>query len=676
MQKPGASYTPRIYKNHQTIFGGINHTAACGEGEIYDMKNIGNGDYPVLTPRPVRFAYEPQEYSNGRYFHTNINDLDEKIYITPERYYVRRYDKTYVIEKSYKLTAADGTGSVQPTVDKTAALYECPEYTEENRGEYLAYPINDVFVLTDVCVPEDKILVINKYIFTSKSHCAIRRDVKGRFQSEEKLKAAVTAGEISPRVGDVYAVPAFQQNGVSGPTLLLSYARTSYYAWNGTSFEWDEYKYRIYASNCKVEQAATIPTAEFKNGTYQGESAEANTIVLKGYSGTMPFSVGDGVIISGCVNAKANNKAAIIREKGSDSSGNTELRFYENVFDLNGGTSVTETNITISLKCPDMEYMCECGNRLFGCVDDTIYACKLGDPFNWNVFDGLSTDSYSVDVASAGEFTGCADYNGYVLFFKPDRIYKLYNIEDTPKNWRLTELETYGLKAGCEDTLAQADNYLFWLSPRGVVRYSGSYPEIISEPLALAPDDTGIGGTDGQNYYISIKHTDGTSTLYMFDTQHGIWFKHDDIDVRCFTQDEYGALVIEGNYQGDQAKDHVTRLHGVALPEDTGENASDRDTMESFVEFGDIMNNTTEHKYISQLGVTAEVLDKGRLDFYLSTDSGATWQEMGSIGPSPKATTILPITPVRCDFFRIKIIGKGQWKIYAIARGYMSGTDR
>ena len=52
-----------------------------------------------------------------------------------------------------------------------------------------------------------------------------------------------------------------------------------------------------------------------------------------------------------------------------------------------------------------------------------IYACKLGDPWNWNCFAGLSTDSCAVTVGSDGDFTGAASYLDYILFFKADRVH-------------------------------------------------------------------------------------------------------------------------------------------------------------------------------------------------------------------------------------------------------------
>ena len=77
---------------------------------------------------------------------------------------------------------------------------------------------------------------------------------------------------------------------------------------------------------------------------------------------------------------------------------------------------------------------------------DTVYASKLGDPFNWNVFDGLSTDSYAVDVGSAGDFTACCSYLGYPCMFKEEHIYKVYG--DKPSNFQVMGSASWGWKRG------------------------------------------------------------------------------------------------------------------------------------------------------------------------------------------------------------------------------------
>ena len=64
----------------------------------------------------------------------------------------------------------------------------------------------------------------------------------------------------------------------------------------------------------------------------------------------------------------------------------------------------------IARTVPDLSFLCENENRLWGCDGNTIYASKLGDIFNWNVYDGLETDSFAVDTGSAGRLRHAAGY--------------------------------------------------------------------------------------------------------------------------------------------------------------------------------------------------------------------------------------------------------------------------
>ena len=91
--------------------------------------------------------------------------------------------------------------------------------------------------------------------------------------------------------------------------------------------------------------------------------------------------------------------------------------------------------VTLKRQVPDMDYLCVNENRLWGCKGKTIFASKLGDPFNFYVFDGLPTDSWSVDDLSEGDFTGCATYLGFPIFFKERSIAKVYGTH--PSNYQL-----------------------------------------------------------------------------------------------------------------------------------------------------------------------------------------------------------------------------------------------
>ncbi|MBR5199588.1 MAG: hypothetical protein IKW20_07140, partial [Bacteroidales bacterium] len=97
--------------------------------------------------------------------------------------------------------------------------------------------------------------------------------------------------------------------------------------------------------------------------------------------------------------------------------------------------AVTISNkVTITRKMPEMDFIVESENRLWGCkygptenngIVNEIYASKLGDFKNWNCYMGLSTDSYTASVGTDGQFTGAITQPGVVLFFKENCIHKV-----------------------------------------------------------------------------------------------------------------------------------------------------------------------------------------------------------------------------------------------------------
>lgn len=80
----------------------------------------------------------------------------------------------------------------------------------------------------------------------------------------------------------------------------------------------------------------------------------------------------------------------------------------------------TGASISVSRKVPDMDFVCEAQNRLWGCFygnDGTqnineVYCCALGDFRNWEQYLGISTDSWRASRGSDGPWTGCVNYFG------------------------------------------------------------------------------------------------------------------------------------------------------------------------------------------------------------------------------------------------------------------------
>ena len=635
MYKPQVPYTPQIYKNFQTVFGGYNHTSSCGEGEIYDMKNIGHEEFPVLTPRRGRNT--APAFDNGRIFPA----YSETEIVRPKIRGIYSFDDAYVIE--------------QPTcvVDGKLMVFGNSHFKliKKDLTEDEAPDEDNIYVVAESGTLVYDPTSINKYItFESSRRIGSNPNC---FRKIDKMVAGTDKlVKSSLYTGQTWAVVKTIASSLCD--VAFSY---DFYIFNGT--EWELLPDRD-AINYNIKNA------EFKDGIYYGEDAEANTL----YSADSLFGsgvqVGDSLKITGCVKQPLNNKTVVV--KGVSESGH-KLSFYENTFTLIDGETVTEDSIFIERDAPWLRYLCTCNNRVFGCKGDTIYASKLGDPYNWNVFEGISTDSYSVDVGSPGDFTACCAYGGDVLFFKEERIYKLMYTDNSPENWSLVEIETYGVKAGCENSLAVADSCLFYYSPKGMMRYTGSLPMSINEAFGEQEFVNAVAGSDGKDYYVCLTDKAGESALFVYDTTHFLWFKHDDVKITSFAYHKGDLTALVEKENGDT---EVMRIgQKIAEVPIEGEWLD----MESTIEFSDAMNDTTNKKLKLNISVTAEVAPKSELRFYVSCDGGS-YEFLGKIeGKSNKQTHKFSFVPTRCDYYRLKVEGKGMWKIYAISNGYTPGSD-
>ena len=390
----------------------------------------------------------------------------------------------------------------------------------------------------------------------------------------------------------------------------------------------------------------------FCDGLYAGEPAKACCVVTDGEP--FPFRAGDAVTFAGATREK-NNLTAVVREIGL---GGRRLTFYENTFDLGGATAYTEpAAVTVSRTVPELDFVCQNENRLWGCKGDTIYASKLGDPFNWNCFEGLADDSWAVESGSAGDFTGCISYLGYPVFFKEDRIYKVHGAK--PSAFQLMASAVAGVKRGCGRSLAVAGETLLYLSPSGVMAYGGGVPSPVSACLGEGFSD-GVAGSDGRKYYISMRRGE-TCGLFVYDTERGLWHREDNSEA-------IGFAYLDGLYMllrdGELLK-LTGDMSGLAR-----ENA-----VPSAAETGDIYESLPDKKGLTRLQVRVRLEAGAALTAYLSCDGGA-WENVGTLYGGSARSAELPIVPRRCDRWRLRLEGSGEWRLLALSREYYAGSSR
>lgn len=400
----------------------------------------------------------------------------------------------------------------------------------------------------------------------------------------------------------------------------------------------------------------------FTNGTIYDEDAEANTIQVTGVDWSKYFTAGDCVSISGCSTYPGNNKSIVIRSIDGD-----KLVFYEYSFTLAGDGTENYTEkgqLTITRTVPNLKGVFEHENRLWGCTDRTVYATKQGDIFNWNVSDGIASDSWVTDTGSVGDFVGCVPFRGYATFFKESNIYKVYGT--IPSNFQLMGSATLGLEETSAKSLAVAGETLFYLSRSGIMAYSGGIPQPVGEVFGQERFRNAVGGSDGLKYYVSMQGEDGMWRLYVYDTQRGLWHIEDDMHVTHFTMwdgnlyflNDKGEIWIGGNVQEPPADSDA------------------EPPFEWMAEFADFTEGDPNVKGIGKLQLRLELETGATAQVWIQYDSDGKWIPVRMLmGERTKRSHYLPVIPRRCDHYRIRITGTGGCRIFSLVRESYSGSE-
>lgn len=402
-------------------------------------------------------------------------------------------------------------------------------------------------------------------------------------------------------------------------------------------------------------EAGWSGSVTIQDGTYAGAGAAANTIYARGVDWSKLFREGDAVAISGCTVHPENNKTPIIREIEGE-----YLRFYENVFSISQGGD--RETVTIRREVPELAFVCEHENRLWGCAGSTIYSSKRQDPFNWNVFDGLVDDSYFISVASAGDFTGCCSYRGYPVFFKEEHIYKLYG--DRPSNFQVLSSASLGVEKGSQGSLAVAGETLFYLSRTGITAYTGGVPQSLAAPFGTQRFTRAVAGSDGTKYYVSMADPNGQYQLFVYDTRCGLWHREDATEAVGFGWED-GLYVLDA--QGR------LWLSGGALK--VPEGAVREEAVASMAEFADFVEADPNRKGTSKLQLRMELEEGARVRIFIQFDSDGVWRKVSDLTAARKRSWYLPIVPRRSDHFRLRIEGTGAWRLYSLVRESYSGSE-
>ena len=363
----------------------------------------------------------------------------------------------------------------------------------------------------------------------------------------------------------------------------------------------------------------------------------------------VPFRQYDGVTLSG---AEALDGANVIWQAGSDFA--VVSGVLEGQKHMRG--------LVLSRTVPEMDYVIECGNRLWGCRAGTdrlgnpvneIYASKLGDFRNWNCFMGLSTDSYAVTVGTQGPFTGAITYLGNPLFFKEDCLYKIYG--SYPAAFHVQSTACRGVAQGGGESLAIVGETLFYKSPMGVCAYDGSLPAEVGRNLGFDPLEGGVGAGFGGKYFLSLQEHTGTDALYVYDKLLGQWHR-------------------ETGFGARQMVSHAGKLYG--LDKNGGlwllRGGKSRARVKWMARTGRISGWDGKRMVLKSLELQLLLANRARMDISVRYDDRGAWERIGTLTGSDRRF-LLPIRPKPCSDLELLLEGEGDIRLLSLTRVLRQG---
>ena len=373
------------------------------------------------------------------------------------------------------------------------------------------------------------------------------------------------------------------------------------------------------------------------------------------------FQKNDGVTITGAAVESVNGDHVICAIGG----GEGELDYMVVTGLLDEAVTQTQGTVHIERRVPELDFVIECKNRLWGCRYgftagknlNEIYCCALGDFKNWRQYMGLSTDSWTASVGSDGPWTGAVNFQGYPMFFKENRIHRVS--VSAGGAHQITETVCRGVQEGCAESLQVVNETLLYKSRADICAYQGSFPESVSDALGDERYSDAVAGVLGERYYISMKNQKGEWGLFVYDIRRNLWMREDELHAEGFA-----ALGDELYCLTEDAMIAMAGSHG---------------TPEPFVpweaETGMLYYQYPDRKYLSRFNLRLYMEEGAQLDVYLMYDSSGEWVRQGRVKMKGTRTVTLPVRPRRCDHMRMKLKGRGEVRLYSIAKILTMGSD-
>lgn len=323
-----------------------------------------------------------------------------------------------------------------------------------------------------------------------------------------------------------------------------------------------------------------------------------------------------------------------------------------------GATGIT-VNGTMSREIPeDLSCVIEWNNRLWGVSDkdNTVYACKLGDPTNWTYYQGTSLDSYYAQQGTDEVWTGSAAYSAHLIFFKQNSMCKIYGT--SPSSYQVVNAKVFGCEEGSSKSIVVLNDVVFYKSTLGIMAYEGGTPYSIGEKLNTKFKNV-VSGTDGIKYYASVELEDGSHEVFVLDVEKALWHKEDNKTFR-------DTCTLDGRMYFIDADDDKVYVTNPETPTESR-------LMKWSAVFGPFDEYVEDRKIYSRLSLRFLAKPKAIVKVFIKMDQGE-WETVGEYAYTETGGETIPIVPRRCDRYSIRIDGMGECEIKSLTRRVRRGT--
>ena len=328
-----------------------------------------------------------------------------------------------------------------------------------------------------------------------------------------------------------------------------------------------------------------------------------------------------------------------------------------------------EDSIKISREWPEnLQGVFADSNRLWGWCGHQIRCSKLGDPSNWEFFDGTAEDAWAVDAHDPDAFTGGISIHGYPTFFTENKRYRVYGSE--PEAFQLGEQDCNGVRAGCGKSIAAFDGALYYVSRVGVMQDTGGAPVCVSEALGLLRLKDAVAGGHQKRYYVTGKDEAGTLHNLILDTRNGIWIDEGSRDVVSYAA--AAGVMHEAELTGTYNDDLTIWARSLGSPLGNG---TEEGALSSELVTNDYTMNYANRKRVHRVQLRFVLGSGAGLAVAIQYDGDGTWVPVKSItGEGGKRSVYLPVIPRRCDHFRLRFSADGEWELHSLALDLKQGS--